>query len=369
MAVLIEAVSVVVRRAAVEARYAGGMQAFGKSIPNRAACGDRHLLRVGFMATRDAEAYVESLEAAGLRCRRGAEHADHDGEVIDVAVVSQHRGPWAAISWLKYANIESDGRKLDVCWLAGEEPGDIAVPNGWVYDKSLSADGPGFMPDSAVGDRLRFLRHEGNIDVYLDLQTDRELYTARPTIAGDTAGALNTQLRGFFQDAQAIERQGPVPPAPRWFWQKADPRYRRLNEELLPAVERIADGPGRDLPLAHFTRGVILRLLHRRPDAVQAFLRARRLNPESAGVLRDLVRCLGEDGKPHDALPYAREAASLEPTDPAVLGNLAACLMQCGELAEARTTITRALELDPNDPINKRIHKMLARGGTRSEHD
>lgn len=363
MAVLIEAVSVVVRRAAAEARYAGGMQAFARSIPNRATCADRHLLCVGFMATRDAEAYVESLEAGGLRCRRGVEPAADD-EAVDVAVVSQRRGPWIALSWLKYATVENDGRKLDVCWLAGEAPGDVAVPNGWVYEKSLSADGPGFMPDSAVGDRLRFLRHEGNVDVYLDLQTDQELYTARPTIAGDTPGALNTQLNEFFQEALAIEGEGPVPPAPRWFWQKADPHYRRLNEELLPAVERIAEGPGRDLPMAHFTRGVILRLLHRRPDAVQAFLQARRLNPESAGVLRDLVRCLGEDGKPHEALPYAREAAALEPGDPSVLGNLAACLMQCGELAEARTIITQALELDPNDSINRTIRTMLAQGGT-----
>lgn len=355
MAVLVEFISVIVRRDAVESRFVGGIPEFLKTIPNPAACHDRNLIRVGFMDTSDADAYVAALAARGLVVRE-------DHAAADVTMVMQKKGPTIETPWLEYREIDADGKRVSICWLAGQEPGPIAVPDGWTYERSASKNGPGFLPVSAIGDRLKFLRRVNGVEVYLDLQTNAEVFVGRSTVRGDAPEALQTQIDAAWHEAVAIETQG-LPRRAPGFWQRLlkrrDANYVKLHDQLLPEIERIARGPGRELAAAHYTLGVIFRLLNRREEAVKAFLTARQLHPGGVATLRDLVRCLGEMGKPNEALPYAREAASMQPTDVAVLGNLAACLMQCGQSAEAATVINRALDLDPTDRINQHIRTML----------
>jgi len=105
MAVLVEAISVIVRREAVEARFVGGIPEFLRAVPNRTACNDNDLIRVGFMDTSDADAYVTSLVAAGLVFRR-------DDTTMDIAVVIQKKGPTLASPWLEYQDVETNGKKL-----------------------------------------------------------------------------------------------------------------------------------------------------------------------------------------------------------------------------------------------------------------
>jgi tetratricopeptide (TPR) repeat protein len=243
--------------------------------------------------------------------------------------------------------------KLSVCYLTGSTPENVAVPSGWTRETALGVEDRGFLPSSAIGDRLRFLRRENGVEVYLDLQTQKQVYAGRPRIVGDTPGALQTQIDSIFYESLQIERQGPVP-RPR-FLKKPDPRYQRLNGALLPEAQRIAKGPGREVMYAHFALGVVVRLVGRLGEAEQAFRKANELKPGTIGILRDLVRCIAEQGRPHEALPYARQAASIDPTDSSLSGNLAACLMQCGETEESLKVINRALEIDPNDVINRNI--------------
>jgi tetratricopeptide (TPR) repeat protein len=220
------------------------------------------------------------------------------------------------------------------------------------------------MPASAIGDRMRFLRRENGVEVYLDLQTNKELFVGRPQISGDAPQALLTQINAAVHEAFAIERQGPVP-QPRVF-KPRDPRYKRLNDELLPAMQRITTGPGREIMAAHLAEGIIQRLLNRLPQAEKALRKAHELQPMTIGPLRDLIRCIAEQGRPREALPYARQAASIDQTDAAALGNLAACLMQCGETEEAIIVVARALEIDPDDGINRHVQRaLLDRGRTR----
>ena len=58
MAVLVEAISVVVRRDAIGARYPGGWRGFLSIVPNSTLCADDDLVRVGFMAPPDVEAFI-----------------------------------------------------------------------------------------------------------------------------------------------------------------------------------------------------------------------------------------------------------------------------------------------------------------------
>jgi hypothetical protein len=355
MAVLIEAISVVISRAAVDARYAGGPDAFLKAIPNRTFCNDEHLMRVGFMDSGDANAYVAALQAAGLVYLRGEVTADF-------CVVVQAKGPTVTSPWIEFKYVDGEKQKMSFCWAAGTAPKNISIPVGWKYEGSLSATGGGFMPLSAIGDRMKFLRREDGVEVYLDLQTGSEVFVGRPQISGDAPAALATQIDAAVHEAFAIEKQGPVP-KPGFFGRK-DPRYTRLNDQLLPEIKRIARGPGKELTAAHFAEGVIQRLLGRLSEAEKSFRNAHALAPQLIGPLRDLVRCIAEQGRPHDALPFARLAADLDATDAAALGNLAACLMQCGERIEALQVVNRALEIDPNDAINRNIQKALTKKAT-----
>ena len=66
MAVLVEALSVIVRRDRIEEKYSGGWSAFKKSIPNATFCADDEIAAVAFMSPNDVQAYVNRLERKGL---------------------------------------------------------------------------------------------------------------------------------------------------------------------------------------------------------------------------------------------------------------------------------------------------------------
>ena len=64
MAIPIEFVNVIVRKSAAEKKYSGGLDGLARSdLANYLE--DEHLVRVGFMSTREAFCFAEQLEAAG----------------------------------------------------------------------------------------------------------------------------------------------------------------------------------------------------------------------------------------------------------------------------------------------------------------
>lgn len=184
MAVLIEAISVVVRHDAIESRFKGGMAAFLKTIPNGTFCSDGQLARVGFMVPPDVSAWIDDLEAGGLR------FVD-EGKAVDLCVVDQLRGLTVPAPWLEYAKVGMGGKDQQVaaCWLyEGERMGagihipaaglNLATPQDWTWEHSLSAS-PGFVSKEDMKENLRFLRHEDGMDVYHDNKTGKEVFVSR----------------------------------------------------------------------------------------------------------------------------------------------------------------------------------------------
>ena len=57
MAVLVEGISVIVRRDAIESKYDGGWDTFVDNVPNATLCADDEIARVGFMGPADVEAF------------------------------------------------------------------------------------------------------------------------------------------------------------------------------------------------------------------------------------------------------------------------------------------------------------------------
>jgi hypothetical protein len=174
MAVLIEAISVVIRLDAIRHRFPGGWQAFKLAVPNKTLCADNEIARVGFMHTADVESYVNELVRVGLRYLS-------DGSVVDLVVVDQQRGPAAVCNWIEFGFVTVDGHRLASCRLKGSTSKQLMRPDGWQFEHSLSKTF-NFVPTGEENNTLRFLRQEKGLDVYWNELTGKEAYLGRTGI-------------------------------------------------------------------------------------------------------------------------------------------------------------------------------------------
>ena len=145
MAVLVEAISVIVRRDAIDNVYTSGWTDFLDDVPNATLCTDGELARVGFMAPDDVERFIDLL------CRRGLAFLAN-GKCQDIAIVDQQRGPTMPCDWLEFTHFpygDHNGR-VSACWLYEDQriahgvhfkgTGiELVTPPGWDFESSLSA--------------------------------------------------------------------------------------------------------------------------------------------------------------------------------------------------------------------------------------
>ncbi len=145
MAVLAEALSVIVRKDAVARRLRGGEAGFLALVPNRTLCVDERLFRIGFLSPEETARFTDALQAAGLV------FLDEDGAAVDLAVADQQHGLTTACRWLGFGRADCDGQAhwVSLCWFreADGTPADaqaalarhaLAVPAGWRFEHSLS---------------------------------------------------------------------------------------------------------------------------------------------------------------------------------------------------------------------------------------
>jgi hypothetical protein len=178
MAVLVEATSVIVRREAIDVWLDGGWTRFREIVPNRTLCTDGELARVGFMTPSDTQAFVERLKYDGLTF--------YDGEkAVDVAVVDQDAGPATRVDWLRAYRFTFDDQqtKVTACCLLDGSPATskrtdwITVPEGWVYEGSISQKRSCHRVDDH--DEIVLVDRRDGLDVWRDAATGREFYTGR----------------------------------------------------------------------------------------------------------------------------------------------------------------------------------------------
>jgi len=183
MAVLVEGISVIIRRDAIERAYKSGWKEFLDDVPNAALCADDELARVGFMDPDSVKLFVDRL------CARGITFVSDD-KCIDIAVVDQLAGPTLPCDWLEFAQLDYDGNggQVSACWLFEDSrigagihmtgtSLQVATPEGWDFENSLSAKHT-FVPNEAVEGRLEYLRTEDGVDVYRDMETGKEVFKA-----------------------------------------------------------------------------------------------------------------------------------------------------------------------------------------------
>ncbi len=174
MAVLIEAISVLIKRAAIDEKFPGGWEAFVEDVPNQTLCADSTLARVGFMSPVDVESYIKSLEKKRFVYLR-------DGKADDLVVVDQQRGFAATCNWaeLRHGTLDGDSSKrVAGCQSTGGANDPLITPDGWKYDGSLSQTFA-FVPTEHMDKSLKFLKHENGLDVYYNILTEKEVYIGR----------------------------------------------------------------------------------------------------------------------------------------------------------------------------------------------
>jgi hypothetical protein len=135
MAVLIEGLSVVIRRSAIEGRFQGGWEALLAQLPQPTLCDDGEIARVGFTNSEQCQQFVMALMEAGL------EYVDEvNGMAKDFAVVDQRAGITTLCDWLDYGHvtIDDDRSMVAACRLLESTSHEIVTPRDWTYRGSLS---------------------------------------------------------------------------------------------------------------------------------------------------------------------------------------------------------------------------------------
>jgi hypothetical protein len=183
MAVLIEANCVVILEASIHKKFKGGMAAFESILPNRAACADGEVLRIGFMMPADLDGFLKILEQYGLQ-----HHCN--GEALDFVVVTQFGGFQSKCNWAEFGHVELvQNQRIAACRLVDSQAGVLITIEGWEYVGSLSHTYAFVPDDQQIEKSMRFVRSEGNIDVYLNLLTGKEMYVGR---TGQLVGDRNS---------------------------------------------------------------------------------------------------------------------------------------------------------------------------------
>jgi hypothetical protein len=161
MAVLCEAISVIIKVSSIDQFYKGGREEFKKHIPNSTMCSDGELVRIGFMSPSEVREYIDELIENGLQfvpeelsveTAKGVfSFLEEIREEDDIIVVDQQKGAMIPCGWIEFAHlsIDEEDNKIAACWLfEGERMGygihmpaegfEISTPDGWSFEGSLS---------------------------------------------------------------------------------------------------------------------------------------------------------------------------------------------------------------------------------------
>jgi hypothetical protein len=174
MAVLVEAISVVIRCDRLLGAFGNDWEAFKRIVPNKTLCADNELARVGFMSPDDVRVFVETLHRHGLTYLL-------DGAAQDLIVVDQLRGPVAACDWVEFGHISLDGdqkKRVAACRLSESTQSVVVTPEGWTFEQSLSSSF-GFVPSQHIEKSLTLKRDENGLEVYHNRLTGKDVFVGR----------------------------------------------------------------------------------------------------------------------------------------------------------------------------------------------
>ena len=142
MSVLVESPSLIVRRAALDVRYAGGMLGFLRDmeLPEHRVlrtCVDSHLVCVSFLLAMHARRVANTLETLGFL------HIV-DGQCIELAIMGEESETAIHCAWMALGK-HTNG--YTHAWLAASDPGELSTAQGWDYERALRTETDQFGDD------------------------------------------------------------------------------------------------------------------------------------------------------------------------------------------------------------------------------
>jgi tetratricopeptide (TPR) repeat protein len=333
MAVLIEAFSVIVRNATLNAKYPGGLEAYWRDRPNNTFCADDHLSRVSFMMPGDADVFVARLAAKGLMPYR-KEAAE------DVALVNASGELLRLCAWLEL------GRwgPVSIAWQAGTKRGDLHAPPGWNVDRRLRQ-----ISWEEMKQRLEFVRTEGGVDVYRDKTTGEETYVGRTAAPSEAIIARHNELYkeawGLIEGLLLFGDKGPG---------LLDAPSRQRLEQAIPLFEEVVHIRPSNWA-AMWLLGKVYQRLGDYERGLDWFARSHRVNPDHPDVAREASIAAMDAGRPEEAVGYCERALEASPDDAGLRANLALALLFSGKPAEAKVAGADALGRNPADAITAQV--------------
>jgi tetratricopeptide (TPR) repeat protein len=307
--------------------------------PNSRFLGDDDLWRCCFMTQGDAELFREKLAALDLNVAQGP-----DSDAVIVSEFDQSVDPYC--EWLSLSKYE----KSVIGWKTGTEPKTIIAHEGW--DPKI---GSGLeFHDMTTMDSLEFLRLDGNVEVYLNKETGKEVYLGR----------TKPSLDARFRESSATVMKNMVDTGHEPL---TGIEFEEVSNALKMMDEVIAEAPDAWRP--HWVRGKGMVALGDLDAAYDSFKQAFELESEDEVIPRELGGVCLELGKFEEAVKVSEKAASILPDSPTTLGNLAVSYLLSSRIEEANKTIDAALKIDQEDSVNQYISKAIkeVKSGTRQQ--
>lgn len=332
MAVVLDGWGVVARRSAVEATLPNGLDGWFEIVPTRMACADRDLCFAAFMANEDAAAFALKLDAMGLQGER-------DGAYRDVAVIGKD-GPWMhACSWLRVGRYAG----VNAAWMDGTDPDPLVVPVAWRPNAIFN------LSDDEAAKRLKFLRRDGDIEVYLDTETGKELFHARTGPRHEMEPDIEQRFKAAAEGIDPLLTYNGHPRQLGFF-------ERRRLAKGIRELEAIAAG---DRWRVWWFLGMARRAASDPLGAFEAFERAYQVHPTHGDVAREFgAQCLAL-GLGAQGVAVSERNCGLHPNDAGLRANLALACVIAGDMSRAKAEVMRAIAMDPSDAITRSLATMI----------
>lgn len=350
MPILLDPISVIVRRTVIAKQLKGGSEAFFRIQTDATKYCDNELCLVGFARPDIARGFVAKLQEAGLIFQR-------KGQGVHIAVVDQLHGMSVSAPWLSTGALDlfEPRFKVEACWPTAHKSEGIRPLSGWKCQDSPSGDHCS-APEGPETNRPQLLRGKSNKETCPQGILGQEQSLRRPRSHIETEAALLKRLQKLCHYALELTARS-EPFEILGDEAGALATFKEMQGCLLAEARKIATGHGHRMALAHYSHGLVLRILHRIPEAASAFRKANELCPGVIHTLRELVRCLSEQGDHLEALFFARQAVEAKPRDAEAWCDLAMCLIQTRQRKEARRAIRKAVALDPDDLESRYINQ------------
>lgn len=134
MPVLVEALTIIVRKDAVESLPDGGERLDGRLKGTPSQRNDDDLYACTLTHPEDVQRFAKSLEEEGLTF-------SEDDKAKDFVVVDQREGPTMVCDWLEmmhYPWQENPDQLIALARKTGTRGDRVAMPAGWTYETSYS---------------------------------------------------------------------------------------------------------------------------------------------------------------------------------------------------------------------------------------